>query len=846
MAPATSPNPSLHALCPSIPASTQLALAHARAELGHSAFEEAARTAGAAAVRADSPPLPTLPSIAFPSCVTFSYSSCLMPLFPLPPPHHFWQLTLYWQEMHVFLPSIALTDAAIRAHGLAHVLAASNRASAPAFTVRPEGVDHLFRDDPDYIFLRSLAQHGIPVLRHPDFVPNGLEGRLLRPLALDLRNALWAHIAALHQVGAVVVASASALRAGADPRVLHGVPLGLVHKPGDPLGRLVTDFSASHPPNTSLNGPQSKELARELHGAIVNPQLRDYIRAYDAARAAFPNVPILGVKADVKAAHRRIKFLPGDAASLCLRLPPHPDAPPDAEALFAVCTFGTFGLAQIGYAWEMVGRALQRRAHARFLRAHPTLPPSTPSPCLLYVDDFSGFLPAPEAHAELEHFCADVEALIGPGGAPPHKIEGPCDPLTVVGYTFVLHAELVFPSRNTILKLLLSLHDECAGPRATVHDLRSLTGRLDRFCSVLLPLRPFRGPIWRITAATADASPFATRSLGAAARACISVFKSVMERFLDSPLPLATPFRHLRATDADAATQAASADLVVDTDAATTACGLGGCAPGVFFFSGAVPCPPPALATAAQDGPPPINPLELIAAVTGACLALGHLHARGTPRPHVHVRTDNTATQAWMERCHTAHPATFMPLCTLAHAQLLSGGFVTCQHLPGTSNLAADGFSRRASGLTPDAATQDAMDAAARGAASLSLPEIWLTECASACRLLPGTPFPSPPGAHIARALLELGARSARCSPPTPAPTRSPRPAPTSPSSSRSVRKRSTSPPSRRTSTPPASPLSFETRATPSPAADSAPTPPPASTGGSSASSVRSTPCARP
>ena len=186
-----------------------------------------------------------------------------------------------------------------------------------------------------------------------------------------------------------------------------GVPLHVFErflrdKESDPLGRPIPDNSHSAH-GTPPNHDDLKPIIAQRWGDVTHPDISDVARAIIVARATTHADRIWGSRVDVKAAYTRIPLDPRDAPMLAtLMTVDHPKY----GTLVSIPIVNQWGAQIAGHAYEVLGRALSRRADARTATEQGRTG-------VTYVDDRIQFGSRQLIMAEVDDFSTDARAAMG-------------------------------------------------------------------------------------------------------------------------------------------------------------------------------------------------------------------------------------------------------------------------------------------------------------------------------------------------------------------------------------------------------------------------------------------------
>ena len=578
---------------------------------------------------------------------------------------------------------------AVRANGLLAVVASAQSKLVDAGVVlTPAAVDTVFANDPEVERLRQLAA-GCPIDTHPNFIPNwgegvaarsGPDGDPTKPLLVHaLKDARKGKVLLLPLDVVVQAARDAGLRVHVSERFLRD-------KETDPLGRPIPDYSHSAV-GTPPNDPELREVIADRWGQIEHPDISDVCRALLTARQNTPRGRVWGSRVDITAAYTRVLVRPEDVPLLAtVVLTNHPKW----GTIVSLPLVNQWGHQGAGHAYEVIARALKRRADSR--TADPQGTPTGDT----YVDDRMQFGSQELVVLEATRVAEDARAALGADAVNENKTIISTR-LDMIGWRCNTIAFTISPSPRAILKLIYVF--EVATPRELsighpfkARHLLRLSSLATRYSRAIVPLRPFSGSFGK-NAGGPMVNKAAVRHLTRAALADILAWRSALRCACTNPRVLEVPARWLALADAPAHEQAARADVQVWFDAHGGG-GIGLFAPGVmwdlfdiedttYFSNGS--------ATPLNN-----NIFEFIACLTAfvAIAVLNQTKRDARDGLHVHVHTDNTSALAWMRKQRAESVFHTFLLRMMCDLQVRLRANVTISHVPGVINRHADAASR--------------------------------------------------------------------------------------------------------------------------------------------------------
>ena len=570
--------------------------------------------------------------------------------------------------------------ASVKSIGLTATIAgAVDKLIASHKVLTPEAVDRMFRDDPEYERLRELA-NGCPVPKPPGFVPNYGRGVSMRTNAdADPSLPLLIHAIKDAAAGNCIIVPLETAKCAA---LAEGVPLHvserfLRDKDSDPLGRPIPDYSHSAH-GTPPNHDELKPVIAQKWGDVTHPDISDVARAMNTARAATPVGRVWGSRVDVKAAYTRIALNPCDAPMLAtLVAVDHPRY----GTLVSIPIVNQWGAQIAGHAYEVLGRALTRRADARTATEHGRTG-------VTYVDDRVQFGSRQVIMDEVDNFAADARAAMGDAAINDAKTVTSTR-LDTIGWRCDTIQATVAPSPRAVLKLIyvfnvLTAPGITPGSLITVRQLQKLSSLAIRYSRAIVPLRPFSAAFAK-NAGGPHTLKSATRHLSRAAFADILAWRRMLELGSMEPQRLSVKARWLEIDGYPPERQAAIADVRVWVDAQGGG-GIGVYAPGTAWDGCKI-----ADTTYFKNGirdQLSNNVLEFFSIIGIAVVAQAH---RNT---HLHVYTDNTAVLSWAQKQRDESGFHTLLLRVLCDVQVATGIQLTASHVAGAANVHADAISR--------------------------------------------------------------------------------------------------------------------------------------------------------
>ena len=342
-------------------------------------------------------------------------------------------------------------------------------------------VDRLLRlwdpTDPDFEALMEMAGNGVTVIKDCSFVPTVLPSPFgpKYTLAHSAVNQLL-HDSYEDKLGLVLPTS---LLCEADPNLVqvNFSRLGWAPKSGSVRGRVTCDYGHSplgHGVGT-LNCPATVDLSREKYGSIqlasvehdLVPMILEQIVRVKSMGYGDQDLVLWGM--DLKGAFTLAFFRPRDCCLLAL---------PMTQGLSFVPIAGNFGSSQFPFCFNVISRAILRRANKELKGG-----------VRIYVDDLQGCCLLSELVEELSCMRVIIEDLLGDDSIA-HKKTVSGRRLDWIGWSFDLDTMRVGISDRNFYKTLfgfLSVEKDGYVQVAFLHKLASWASRYVVICPFLSP-----------------------------------------------------------------------------------------------------------------------------------------------------------------------------------------------------------------------------------------------------------------------------------------------------------------------------------------------------------------------
>ena len=498
---------------------------------------------------------------------------------------------------------------------------------------------------------------------------------------------------------------------------LNGTPNDIVAATDKPMGRLVVDSSRS-----GINAPDKKEKLTDLYGPIVYPTHVHWCELFAAVRELFPGEPLEMFKADFDRWFKRVRLLPEQAGLLAQPL--HINGAP----YVVIPLVGQFGCQEFNYMASQASAFIYQRVRARDIATYG-------GPVRLCLsDDTVGYLPPALYAADDAAFTLIADAHAGKNAAPATK-KSINKLQTAVGALYDLtdmRQPRIGVSEALYLKLICVFFLElpqtlvARQTRVRVKQIQRI-GSYMHLTSIFVPrVLPYAHAVYE----NIQGVPYHQTHVALSQRAIVDItywratlFATTLSpAWLEVPLHIPPLVHRPRDTDpvAFAHGQAARADVIIGTDAATNESGArtwgggwtahprradGDTTPtaygeyqlpnfSAFLNSGA-------LSPDELERGDHINLYEAVT-VLFACDAVLNNWADvvGTPTApgahrHLHVWCDNTVAISWLTRYKNHHPLVNYVLQVWSRLQDVHHCTITMGHIPGVQNIVPDAISRQ-------------------------------------------------------------------------------------------------------------------------------------------------------
>ena len=561
-------------------------------------------------------------------------------------------------------------------------------------TLSKESVDKVYANDPENEVMRELSI-GCQQAAHVDFLPNEGADVLERtiPEYPDMGLTLEIHAADEYRKGHSIIMPLALAKeiCKAEGLTLHVSEMFMRDKPGAPLGRPIPDYSFNrHGP--SMAHEDMKPVLANKWGALRHPTVVDLCTAMSNAREVAEGEPVIGARTDIKSAYTRIMIRPRDCTVMAKLV--SMTGPDDCGPMIAIPIVNQWGSQVAGYAFDVITRALRRRAHERG--------GSDKYVTIIYVDDHITFGTIPKVQTEVEMFMKDSRTLLGHDAIQESKNEQGAR-IDAIGWRCDCTDWTVAPSARAFAKLANLFFNELPttlshATKVTVQQLMRLSSYAIRYSIAIIPMRPYSSS-FAINTRGRHVSVMAKRKLLPRTITDIGMWRQMIQTSFGDPAGLKVPIEWPITESQLIETAPEGSHVRVWTDAQTSRGGIGVYVPNESWLQAHMPSTHYEIngVEVAID----INILEYIGVTLGLiqgirtlCQKSGSYDPNGARMKRIHVFTDNTACIVWLQKRRSLSPthAVLMQLTTVL--QVNFGCLITAGHVPGTENVVADAISR--------------------------------------------------------------------------------------------------------------------------------------------------------
>jgi hypothetical protein len=228
-----------------------------------------------------------------------------------------------------------------------------------------------------------------------------------------------------------------------------------------------------------------KPVLANKWGALKHPTVVDLCTAMSNAREVAAGEPVIGARTDIKSAYTRIMIRSRDCTVMAKLI--SMTGPDDCGPMIAIPIVNQWGSQVAGYAFDVITRALRRRAHERG--------GSDKYVTIIYVDDHITFGTSPKVKTEVESFMKDSRALLGHDAIQESKNEQGAR-IDAIGWRCDCTDWTVAPSARAFAKLANLFFNELPttlshATKVTVQQLMRLSSYAIRYSIAIIPMRPY-------------------------------------------------------------------------------------------------------------------------------------------------------------------------------------------------------------------------------------------------------------------------------------------------------------------------------------------------------------------
>jgi hypothetical protein len=561
-------------------------------------------------------------------------------------------------------------------------------------TLSSETIELVYAPDPEYKALRELAS-GCQQAAHTDFLPN--EGADVRERTIpeypNMGLTLGIHAADEYRRGHSIIMPLAVAKeiCTAEGLTLHVSEMFMRDKPGAPLGRPIPDYSFNRHGPPMAHEDLKPQLASQW-GTLRHPTVVDLCNAMSNARDNAEGDVVIGARTDIKSAYTRILIRSRDCTVMAKLISMM--GPDECGPMISIPIVNQWGSQVAGYAFDVITRALRRRAHDRGgSDKHVTI---------IYVDDHITFGTIPKVQSEVANFMNDSRMLLGHDAIQESKNEQGTR-IDAIGWRCDCNDWTVAPSARAFAKLANIFFNELPAnitnaTKVTVQQLMRLSSYAIRYSIAIIPMRPYSSSFAMNTRGR-HVSVMAKRRLLPRTITDIGMWREVIKRSFSDPSGMKVPIEWPIIESQTIETTSEGSHVEVWTDAQTSQGGIGVYLPNESWLYAQMTSTHYEIngAEVAID----INILEYIGVILGLiqgirllCWKSGVYDPNGARTKRIHVFTDNTACISWLQKRRSMSPthAILMQLTTMLQVQF--GCLITAGHVPGIENVVADAISR--------------------------------------------------------------------------------------------------------------------------------------------------------
>jgi hypothetical protein len=533
---------------------------------------------------------------------------------------------------------------------------------------------------PKYIQLHDMAREGIKPFMKSTFTPNQARGDYARsPQYRRFEQVIMKHLRKLQDKRRIIILPKEEIEGmmGAHISALHATP-----DAGGAKWRICVDATES-----GLNEGTDMEAMTEYLGDFNMATLKHVARLVHRASGREGGVMH---KTDVSQAFNNMLLAPETALLHMFQVENYAVIP-------VVSGFGWAGapahynLISGAIDWAHNGGVLPGVIEKWMEEQGDTQVPRPPvqqwqrtGRSVTYVDDSIGQSSAESCDRDMADMKTVITRLMGPQAYNVEKTEGPSEVMTALGWECDVTKATVTPSTKGRCKMYYWIFRGLAAERVRIKDMQKAVGVL-RWYSTVIPMASTRELQGALTRAEAIQAAYPRRAvqmcnITSAVRREVDWWKWLLVMHLAQER-LSSPAWFL------AKLQEEREQVTIFTDASTSIGGgyiWHGQSYGTMRWS-----PAEKEMFGANDKETDINGLELITAICAVLVEREELRGKA-----VHLRVDNTAAVAWLNKARTTHvwgqAWLRMLVATLIHYDIL----LHSSHIPGEENVYADMLSR--------------------------------------------------------------------------------------------------------------------------------------------------------
>ena len=561
-------------------------------------------------------------------------------------------------------------------------------------TLSEDTVNKMYLSDPEFRTLHDLAM-GCPQAAHDDFLPNGGAEILERsvPEYPHMGLTLALHAADEYRRGHSIIMPLELAKeiCKDEGLTLHVSEMFMRDKPGAPLGRPIPDYSFNRHGPPMAHEDLKPKLA-EQWGNLRHPTVVDLCTAMSNARSDANGETVVGARTDIKSAYTRVMMRSRDCTVMAKLI--SMTGPDNCGPMIAIPIVNQWGSQVAGYAFDVITRALRRRAHARG--------GSDKYVTIIYVDDHITFGTIPKVKTEVESFMNDSRMLLGHDAIQESKNEQGVR-IDAIGWRCDCTDWTVAPSARAFAKIANLFFNELptlisTSTKVTVQQLMRLSSYAIRYSIAIIPMRPYSAS-FAINTRGHHTTVMAKRRLLPRTITDIGMWRQMIQKSFDNPEGLKVPIEWPIVESQLIEGSPEGSHVRVWTDAQTSQGGIGVYVPNESWLDAKMTSSHYEVngLEVAVD----INLLEYIGVLLGfiqgirtLCQSSGSYDPNGARMKRIHIFTDNTACISWLQKRRSMSPthAVLMQFTTVV--QVHFGCLITAGHVPGIENVVADAISR--------------------------------------------------------------------------------------------------------------------------------------------------------